>query len=134
MFEDKLYFVVVFLLIVISVGASITQHEFAHKTFNDNFGLESEYFFDLPWVVGVRSYGIQPEELKLLHGFNEVVSYNLSPYFTGILCILFVGFWYVGHKIDSNVALLEKRGVTINMIKDPSEKLENLGDVEAIKW
>jgi len=114
------------------MSISLYQHELAHVFFNDKFGIESEFFLDLPWAIGVRSHGVQPVELKQMHAMNEAVSYNLSPYLAGIIAILGMGFWYLGGKIDYWFEKLEKKGITIEAVPPKPKEEIILDGVEII--
>jgi len=124
MFLDKMFFFTFVFLLIGSMTISIAQHEMAHKMFNDKFGLQSEYFFDLPWGVGVKTFGEESDALKVLHGMNEVISYNLTPYLVGIIGIIGMGFWFLGMKIDYWFEKLEQKGITIEAIPlKPKEEI-----------
>jgi len=124
MYLDKMFMVAFILILIGTISIALWQHEFAHKIFNDKFGIESEYFIDLPWFIGVRSHGVQPVELKMMHGFNEAVSYNLTPYLAGIIAIIGMGFWFIGNKMDNQFEEFKKKGITIQAL--PPVKIEEI--------
>jgi len=126
---NKLFFVLGIVTIFLMMGVSLYQHELAHQFFNDKFGLKSEWFF--AWdKIGIKTYGEQPEALKIMHGMNEAVSYNLAPLLSGIMLILFLGFWYLGEKIDVIFYEFKKEGITIQAI--PAQKPIELDKTELI--
>ena len=99
MIGDRFFIFFSLVIMLLMMGVSLYQHELAHETFNTKFGIESEWIYE--WDrIGIRSYGEQPETLKLMHGINEAVSYNLAPLVSGIMLIIFCGFLYIGMKID----------------------------------
>jgi len=132
MYLDKSFMFLFIFLLLASMIISTAQHELAHKVYNDKFGLESEYFIDFPWAVGVKTFGTQPDSLKILHGINEAVSYNLTPYLGGIIAILGCGFWYLGNKMDYWFEKLEKKGITIEAIPPKQSKELILDKTELI--
>ena len=131
-FLDKVFIFGFVFLLIFAFVANTAQHEFAHKTFNEKYGIESEYFMNLPWSVGVRSYGEQPADLKLLHGMNEVVNYNLAPFLMSIIALLGMGFWFIGNKIDEHVKDLKQHGITIEAISTNAREEVILDEVKII--
>jgi len=132
MFLDKIFIFAFIFILLGGLSISLYQHELAHVFFNDKYGLESEYFFDLPWAIGVKTLGPQTDNLKLMHSFNESISYNLVPLLSGIIGVLGMGFWYLGGKIDYWFEKLEKKGITIEAIPPKQSKEIILDKTELI--
>jgi hypothetical protein len=130
-FLDKIFMCAFIFLLLFSIIGSTMQHELAHKMFNDKFGLKSEYFMNLPWTVGVRTFGEQPGELKILHGMNEVVAYNLTPYLLSLIAIIGCGFWFIGNKLDCYYEVFKTNGITITQLP-PEKNYVELEGVEVI--
>lgn len=125
-FLDKMFFLgFVFMMIVGFVGTTY-QHEMAHIYYNEKYGIESEWVFNLPWTVGIQSYEVQPDNLKLMHSINEAVGYNTAPFFMAILCLIGFGFWYIGNKMDDMFDEFKRKGITIQQLPPQTIELEGV--------
>jgi hypothetical protein len=56
-------------------------------------------------AVGVQRLNASTKEISqydALHLQNEIINYNLSTPLIGIIIMLFLGFFYIGEKVNKN--------------------------------
>ena len=98
-------FVGVFVMIA-CFGLGTYQHELVHVQNNEAVGCESNIYFGiykgLP-AIGVQRIGEFKEDMtnyELAQSFNEAIGYNLNPLLIGLMLTMFLGFFYIGEKVN----------------------------------
>jgi len=87
-------------ILLLSVYSSIVAHEQAHVKINDYFGMDSSYKINIGFdgISGVTTNDLNddyysPEDRRaayMVHGINEAIGYQLTPWFTGITGLLVI--------------------------------------------
>jgi len=88
--KDSTIFAIIGILCLIGFGF---YHEQVHVAINSWYGIESKIKIDFPDLVTQSERKCEEESCRLAHHINEVVSYNLLPFFILVfigLCIIIV--------------------------------------------
>jgi hypothetical protein len=105
--NDKFFFATFFCLVLVLGIGTTYFHEMVHVITNDSVGIESETKFALydGWLpaVGIQRIGLAKRDLnnyEVIHLQNEIINYNITPMLFGLMITMFLGFVYVGEKVQ----------------------------------
>jgi hypothetical protein len=109
-----IFMMILMAVIVYTVSLGfVIQHENVHKAINYNYGMDSEIYIDYWTMSGYTTSSGEKcdDNCRMLHSYNEIVSYNmdammLAIYGVGFLLLTVLLFIYMQFKIYNHNLLL----------------------------
>ena len=109
--QSTLFLILAFILLCLGLIGSIYYHEMAHLSINNIFGVPSHYA-GIGVFNGQLSFGVQLDNnyktfdnnyFALAHSINEVVGYQLLPFFFCFGTIIILGIFIFLVKKEKEV-------------------------------